>query len=87
MPTTHCERQNCLLIPYSGWHGEGKTAGKSFVGGVLVGKFPGFPATFPAVQEEFAHYGQNLWRFGLLNQKFAAKFAEAGNFIVPRLVV
>jgi hypothetical protein len=46
---------------------------------VLSGKFPIFPASFPGGGGKFAHFGQNVQIAGIEAEKFAAKFADAGN--------
>ena len=45
----------------------------------VTGKFPGFPAPFPASEAKFADSGQNLQNSELRLKKFAAKFPAAGN--------
>src|SRR5215472_9063283 len=45
----------------------------------LTGKFPGFPAPFPAYEPKSADFGQNLQNSRLGSKKFAAKFPAAGN--------
>ena len=45
----------------------------------LAGKFPGFPAAFPAFEAQSADSGQNLQNSELQLKKFAAKFPAAGN--------
>jgi hypothetical protein len=47
----------------------------------VTGKFPGFPAPFPAYEPKSADSGQNLQNSGLRLKKFAAKFPAAGNCI------
>jgi hypothetical protein len=42
--------------------------------------FPGIPAPFPELAGKFTDFGQNLQKLVRENEKFAAKFAEAGNF-------
>ena len=42
-------------------------------------KFPGIPDTFPESGANFADFGHNLRFSGFMREKFAAKFAEAGN--------
>jgi len=42
-------------------------------------KFPGIPAMFPERGANFADFGHNLRFSGFMREKFAAKFAEAGN--------
>jgi hypothetical protein len=51
--------------------------------GGLSSKFPGIPAPFPEQAVKFADFGQNLQKSVLENEKFAAKFAEAGNWDSP----
>jgi hypothetical protein len=46
---------------------------------VLSGKFPGFAARFPAVAGKSAHFGQKVPILWTEIEKFAAKFADAGN--------
>jgi hypothetical protein len=42
--------------------------------------FPGIPAPFPQQEAKSVDFGQNLQKSVFENEKFAAKFAEAGNF-------
>jgi hypothetical protein len=42
-------------------------------------KFPGIPAPFPEERGIFAQFGQDLRLSGLADDKFTAKFPQAGN--------
>jgi hypothetical protein len=56
-----------------------KKRSNSHIAIVLRGKFPIFTASFPAVGSKSAHFGQNVQILWIETEKFAAKFAAAGN--------
>jgi hypothetical protein len=45
----------------------------------VTGKFPRFPAAFPASGAKSPDFGHNCENSGLRSKKFAAKFPAAGN--------
>ena len=56
-----------------------KNPAKCQIGKELSGKFPGFPAPFPACGCKSAVFGQNLQKFCRLEKKIPAKFPAPGN--------
>ena len=68
-----------LLLPCSGAAPGQKSPAKCQIGKELSGKFPGFPAPFPACGCKSAVFGQNLQKFSRLEKKIPAKFPAPGN--------
>jgi hypothetical protein len=56
-----------------------KRRSNSHIAIVLSGEFPIFPASFPGLESKSAHFGQNVQIASIEAEKFAVKFAAAGN--------